>query len=42
MKRIAFAAVFACTALPAAAQAAVSANDNKQVNIAGVGIGTAR
>jgi DNA-binding beta-propeller fold protein YncE len=40
MKRIALAAVFstlATLAAPAAAQLAVSANDNKQVNIAGVG-----
>jgi DNA-binding beta-propeller fold protein YncE len=37
MKRIAFAAAVACIAVPAAAQLAVSANDNKQVNIAGVG-----
>src|SRR6185369_10424345 len=37
MKRIALATAFATLALPAAAQLAVSANDNKQVNIAGVG-----
>lgn len=37
MKRIALAAAIAAVAMPAAAQLAVSANDNKQVNIAGVG-----
>jgi DNA-binding beta-propeller fold protein YncE len=37
MKRITLATAFACIAAPAAAQIAVSANDNKQVNIAGVG-----
>jgi DNA-binding beta-propeller fold protein YncE len=37
MKRIAIAAAFACIAAPAAAQLAVSANDNKQVNVAGIG-----
>ena len=35
--RIAIAAALACAALPAAAQLAVSANDNKQINTAGVG-----
>ena len=40
MKRIALATAFAALAVPVApayAQLAVSANDNKQVNIAGVG-----
>ena len=37
MKRIALATAFAALAVPAYAQLAVSANDNKQVNIAGVG-----
>jgi DNA-binding beta-propeller fold protein YncE len=37
MKRTVLAAALAAFALPAAAQLAVSANDNKQVNIAGVG-----
>lgn len=37
MKRIALAAAFATLAAPAAAQLAVSANDNKQINVAGVG-----
>lgn len=37
MKRIALAVAFAFAAAPALAQIAVSANDNKQVNIAGVG-----
>jgi DNA-binding beta-propeller fold protein YncE len=37
MKRIALAVGFSIAAAPAAAQLAVSANDNKQVNIAGVG-----
>jgi DNA-binding beta-propeller fold protein YncE len=37
MKRIAIATAFIAFAAPAAAQLAVSANDNKQVNIAGVG-----
>ena len=37
MQRITLAAAFACIAAPAAAQLAVSANDNKQINVAGVG-----
>lgn len=37
MRRIALAAAFATLTLPAAAQLAVSANDNKQINTAGVG-----
>ena len=37
MKRIALATAFAIIAAPAAAQIAVSANDNKQINTAGVG-----
>ena len=37
MTRIALAAFLACIAAPAAAQIAVSANDNKQVNVAGIG-----
>ena len=37
MKRIALALAFGSVVAPAAAQLAVSANDNKQVNIAGVG-----
>lgn len=37
MKRIALAASFALLGTPALAQLAVSANDNKQVNVAGVG-----
>jgi len=37
MKRIALAAVACILATPAAAQLAVSANDNKQINTAGVG-----
>ena len=37
MKRTAFAIALACLAAPAAAQLAVSANDNKQINTAGVG-----
>jgi len=37
MNRIAIAAAFATIAMPAAAQLAVSANDNKQINTAGVG-----
>jgi DNA-binding beta-propeller fold protein YncE len=35
--QLAIAALAACAALPAAAQLAVSANDNKQINTAGVG-----
>jgi DNA-binding beta-propeller fold protein YncE len=37
MKRIALASAFAVIAAPAIAQLAVSANDNKQINVAGVG-----
>jgi len=37
MRRIALAVALGCMAAPAAAQLAVSANDNKQVNVAGVG-----
>ena len=37
MKRLALATVFAVVAAPAGAQLAVSANDNKQINTAGVG-----
>src|SRR5262245_17462419 len=37
MKKLSIAAALALSALPAAAQLAVSANDNKQVNVAGVG-----
>ena len=37
MKRIALAAAYCIVATPASAQLAVSANDNKQVNTAGVG-----
>jgi DNA-binding beta-propeller fold protein YncE len=37
MKRIVLATALAAVTMPAAAQLAVSANDNKQVNIAGVG-----
>src|SRR6185369_266411 len=37
MKRLAIFTALACATLPAAAQLAVSANDNKQINTAGVG-----
>jgi len=37
MKKLAIAAAFALAGTPAAAQLAVSANDNKQINTAGVG-----
>src|SRR5436190_8318965 len=37
MKQLSIAVALAVTMLPAAAQIAVSTNDNKQVNVAGVG-----